>query len=176
MGCPTPPLLGNHLPARIPSTRNSRVFPYSFWAVTSLRTAPLRFHSPYSAMADQIPRRDHLENQRHWSTVADGPMYGRRVRRARSVPWRSAGLSLYPLIHFRLTRPVGGCSPRLKICRHGEQPQLGGFEVSRTSHASEADRGCSCSLSRLVGSKGSLDLFVFYLKKISIFSKSKVTA
>src|SRR6202035_3453468 len=33
----------------------SRVTPYSFWAVTSLRTAPLRFHSPYSAISDLSP-------------------------------------------------------------------------------------------------------------------------
>src|SRR6266404_1367725 len=35
-----------------PFTMKSRVTPYSFWAVTSLRTAPLRFHSPYSAISD----------------------------------------------------------------------------------------------------------------------------
>jgi hypothetical protein len=33
----------------------SRVTPYSFWAVTSLRTAPLRFHSPYSAISGLSP-------------------------------------------------------------------------------------------------------------------------
>ncbi len=75
MGCPNAaPSPKSISPARIPSTMNSRVIPYSFWVVTSLKTAPLRFHSPYSAMADQIPRRDHLENQQHWSTVADCPM------------------------------------------------------------------------------------------------------
>src|SRR4029077_6263880 len=38
-----------------PFTMKSRVTPYSFWAVTSLRTAPLRFHSPYSAISDLSP-------------------------------------------------------------------------------------------------------------------------
>jgi hypothetical protein len=33
----------------------SWVTPYSFWAVTSLRTAPFRFHSPYSAISDLSP-------------------------------------------------------------------------------------------------------------------------
>src|ERR1700738_2416053 len=33
----------------------SRVAPYSFWAVTSLRTAPLRFHSPYSDISELSP-------------------------------------------------------------------------------------------------------------------------
>jgi hypothetical protein len=42
---------------------------------------------------------------------------------------------------------------------------------------SEEERVYSCSSSRLVDSQGSLDyLFRLYLKKISISSKSKVTA
>ncbi len=47
------------LPARMPFTMKSRLTPYSFWAVTSLRVAPLRFHSPYSAishLSDRAPR------------------------------------------------------------------------------------------------------------------------
>ena len=43
----------------------SRVTPYSFWAVTSLRTAPFRFHSPYSAMPSFISREPVTENQIH---------------------------------------------------------------------------------------------------------------
>src|SRR5437899_1190582 len=39
----------------MPFTMKSRVTPYSFSAVTSLRTAPLRFHSPYSAISDLSP-------------------------------------------------------------------------------------------------------------------------
>src|ERR1700680_1094538 len=39
----------------------SRGTPYSFWAVTSLSVAPLRFHSPYSAI--YVPQADpaHIE-------------------------------------------------------------------------------------------------------------------
>ena len=44
------PSLYSSLPALMPSTMKSRLTPYSFWAVTSLRVAPLRFHSPYSAI------------------------------------------------------------------------------------------------------------------------------
>jgi hypothetical protein len=41
---------GTQKTVAVPDTIKSRVTPYSFWAVLSLRTAPLRFHSPYSAM------------------------------------------------------------------------------------------------------------------------------
>jgi hypothetical protein len=35
----------SNLPARMPFTRKARSTPCSFFAVTSLRVAPLRFHS-----------------------------------------------------------------------------------------------------------------------------------
>src|SRR6266446_1132556 len=41
----------------MPLTMTSRSTPYSALAVTSLRVAPLRFHSPYSAMMSSF----------HWS-------------------------------------------------------------------------------------------------------------
>src|ERR1017187_8016572 len=46
----TTPCQYSSLPARIPFTMKSRLTPHSFRAVTSLRVAPLRFHSPYSAI------------------------------------------------------------------------------------------------------------------------------
>lgn len=39
------------LPVSMPLTMKSRPTPYSAFAVTSLRVAPFRFHSPYSAIA-----------------------------------------------------------------------------------------------------------------------------
>src|SRR5690606_17838636 len=44
------PSRNSSFPALIPLIMNSRSTPYSFFAVTSLRLAPFRFHSPYSAI------------------------------------------------------------------------------------------------------------------------------
>src|SRR3990170_1703891 len=48
----TAPSRYSSLPDRMPFTIKSRLTPSSFLAVTSLRVAPLRFHSPYSAISD----------------------------------------------------------------------------------------------------------------------------
>src|ERR1017187_404657 len=55
----TTPSRYSSLPARIPFTMKSRLTPNSFRAVTSLRVAPLRFHSSYSAifrLSDRTPK------------------------------------------------------------------------------------------------------------------------
>lgn len=62
------PSLYSSLPALMPSTMKSRFTPYSFWAVTSLRVAPLRFHSPYSAISQ--PLISHLLMILHLNAVA----------------------------------------------------------------------------------------------------------
>src|SRR5712691_6599780 len=48
------------LPVWMPWTMKSRLTPYSALAVTSLSVAPLRFHSPYSAMMSSCHRTHHI--------------------------------------------------------------------------------------------------------------------
>src|SRR3989442_11662213 len=49
------------LPVWMPLTMQSWLTPYSALAVTSLSVAPLRFHSPYSAMMSSFDRTHHVE-------------------------------------------------------------------------------------------------------------------
>src|SRR4030081_152378 len=78
------------LPALIPLTTKSRVTPYSFSAVTSLRVAPLRFHSPSSAIRHLIESVDlptiGSSVQRRWGIGATASLeFLVRAARARLV-------------------------------------------------------------------------------------------
>src|SRR5712671_7787803 len=78
------------LPALIPFTMKSRVTPYSFSAVTSLRVAPLRFHSPSSAIRHLIESVDlptiGSSVQRRWRIGATASLeFLARAARARLI-------------------------------------------------------------------------------------------
>src|ERR1035438_6930850 len=68
-------------PALMPLTMKSESTPYSLRAVTSLRVAPLRVHSPYSAMSPPLisaPRWRADAAYAHW-TVVGGATSGLQV-------------------------------------------------------------------------------------------------
>ena len=96
----------------MPFTMKSRVTSYSLRAVTSLRTAPLRFHSPYSAMPDLITRESRRPKIFAVVEPLAGSQWGRadhhRVAHPMVLGW-SGGPSVIPSFGCSRDRCADGC-------------------------------------------------------------------
>src|SRR5262245_7724610 len=125
----------------------SRVTPYSFWAVTSLRTAPLRTHSPYSAIwdASRSPRR----TTRDVATgiIADSvtPLqcvgHGLHVDRHKFVA--IVGRELIELRLHAVEEPALDAGLDLRLLRHSKQPDGHALDGVASHVAASDQRGTS---------------------------------